>query len=113
MTYEKKLAYYFKNRGLKQKELANLLGVAPTMISRYLSGTSVFPPEFLVAILKNFPDIDLQYIFTEHDLIEENELNEPTSSYGLNKKDIELELLIIEQKINKIRGLLTQKSHDI
>lgn len=65
MSYSKKLHYFFKAKNISNKELAERLDVSETMIGRYLKGDANFPPSFIMKMVAMFPDIDLQYIFSE------------------------------------------------
>lgn len=65
MSYSKKLHYFFKAKNITNKELAERLDVSETMIGRYLKGEANFPPSFIMKMVAMFPDIDLQYIFSE------------------------------------------------
>lgn len=109
MEYNYKLRLFFKNKGLSQKEVGKRLGHAPAMISRYWSGESSFGPEFIVALVREFPDIDLQYIFSEEET--ENTVQEGKSFYGLNEDTVDKELEIIEQKVANVRKYLAEKSN--
>ena len=110
MEYNEKLRLYFKKRGVSQKEAAERLGHAPAMMSRFLSGVSVLDANFIVALVKEFPDVDLKYIFSDNEVISST-AQEPTVNYGIKEKDIVGELELIEQKIASIRNVLARKSH--
>lgn len=107
--YSEKLMSYFKKKNLKQNEVAELLGYSPTMIGRYLKGSDAFKPDFLEKLVKHFPDIDLQYIFTE-DSTTDNVASEPQAAYK-KEEDIIDELELIQEKIEDIKKYLAQKSH--
>jgi transcriptional regulator with XRE-family HTH domain len=107
MAYNYKLRLFFKNKGLSQKEVGKRLGHAPAMISRFWSGESSFGPEFIVALVREFPDIDLQYIFSDEE--NSNMVQEPNGNYGLKQENIDKELEIIAGKIEEIRKVLAQK----
>lgn len=110
MKYNEKMRLFFKQKGLSQKEVSEILGHAPAMISRFLNGTSDFGPDFIISLVKAFPDVDLKYIFSD-------EIQKPTAaqlpnvSYGIKEKDIIAELELIEQKLSGIREVLTRKCH--
>jgi transcriptional regulator with XRE-family HTH domain len=109
MEYNDKLRLFFKNKGLSQKEVGKRLGHAPAMISRFWSGESSFGPEFVVALVREFPDIDLQYIFSEEETIYSVQEGKPF--YGLNKDNVDKEMEIIEEKVANVRKYLAQISH--
>lgn len=110
MEYNEKMRMFFKSKGLSQKEVSDTLGHAPAMISRFLNGTSDFGPAFIVSLVRAFPDIDLQYIFSD-DAVNSSTVQEPIVNYGIKEKDIVEELELIEQKISSIRNVLTRKCH--
>lgn len=107
MKYNEKLRVFFKSKNLTQRELSDILGHAPAMISRYLSGESKFGPEFIVSMIKAFPDLDLKYIFSND---KENIVLEPKPFYGLNEDNIDEELKLIEKKVANVREYLAQKN---
>ena len=111
MEYFEKLRLFFKNNGISQKEVGQRLGHAPAMISRFWSGESSFGPDFIVALVKEFPEIDLQYIFSATDN-NSNRVHEPNGNYGLKKENIDKELEIIADKITEIRKVLAQNCHN-
>jgi transcriptional regulator with XRE-family HTH domain len=110
MGYNEKLKLYFKKIGLSQAEVGERLGHSPSMISRFWSGTSVFDAEFVLALVREFPEIDLKYIFSE-EKINTSMVSEPSEDYGIKEEDIIGELKLIEKKISNIRECLARKSH--
>jgi transcriptional regulator with XRE-family HTH domain len=108
--YNKKLQLFFKEKGLKQYEIAEIMGYTPTMISRYLKGTDKINANFITKLVENFPDIDLQYLFTDEKTI--NMAQKPNEYYGFNKTIIEKDLKIIEEKIANVRKSLAQISNN-
>lgn len=107
--YNDKLRLFFKSKGLKQKEVAELLDVSASSLGRYLMGTDNFKPEFLTALIREFPEIDLRYIFGEN--YNTNMVKEMLPFYGLNDDTIIKELEIIENKVANVREYLAQKCH--
>ena len=106
--YNEKLQLFFKEKGLKQYEIGQVLGYSPAMIGRYLKGSDKINADFIVKLVKEFPDVDLRYIFSEED--ESYGLKEPKPFYGLNDKNILNELNIIENKVADVREYLTKKN---
>lgn len=106
MEYNDKLRLFFKTKDLSQKELSEILGHAPAMISRYLSGESKFGPEFIVSLVKAFPEVDLKEIFTDD---KNDAASEPKPFYGLTDETIDKELKIIGKKVANVREYLAQK----
>jgi transcriptional regulator with XRE-family HTH domain len=109
MAYNDKLRLFFKSKGLSQKEVGKRLGHAPAMISRFWSGESSFGPDFIVSLVKEFPDVDLKYIFSEDE--NSNMVNEPNGNYGLRVENVDKELEIITDKLTEIRKVLAQNCH--
>lgn len=110
IMYNEKLRLYFKKNGISQKEAAERLGHAPAMMSRFLSGASVFDANFIISLVREFPEIDLKYIFSD-DIEKLSIVEEPKIGYGIKEKDIIGELELIEKKISAIRNVLARKSH--
>jgi len=108
MTHTEKMRLYFKNRDISQKEISKKTGQAPAMISRYLSGASSFSSDFIAILIREFPDIDLNYIFS---VKENNEANEPNELYGLTNEIIDKEMEIIQDKLAIVRKYLAQNRH--
>lgn len=106
MTYNEKLRLFFKKKGLSQKQVGERLGHAPAMISRYWSGESSFGPEFIVSLVKEFPDVDLKDIFSENE--NSNMVHEPNGNYGLRVDNVDKELEIITEKLTEIRKVLAK-----
>ena len=109
--YTDKLKLYFKKNGISQKEVSDRLGHAPAMISRFLSGSSVFDANFIKDLIREFPDIDLQDIFKD-EVANKSVLSEPSEIYGLKEVDVLHELELIENRIAIIRKILARKSHE-
>lgn len=65
MTPNKKLKRFFQEKDLKYKDVAEVLGYAPSMLSQYLSGTKKLNLEFINRVAKHFPDVDLNYILKD------------------------------------------------
>lgn len=110
MQYNEKLRLYFKKIGVSQSEVGKRLGHAPAMMSRFLSGTSVLDANFITALIREFPDVDLKYIFSD-DIEKSTAVQEPTESYDIKEGDLVHELELIEKKIASIRKVLARKSH--
>lgn len=111
MEYNEKLRLYFKKNGISQIEAAERLGHSKSMMSRFLSGVSIFDATFIVALVKEFPDIDLKYIFSEEELPKVEMVEEPLTPYGMKEENIVPELELIEKKLANIRKCLAQNRH--
>lgn len=110
MKYNEKLGLYFKKKGISQSEAGERLGHSKSMMSRFLSGVSIFDATFIVALVKEFPDIDLKYIFSEEELKVEM-VEEPCEPYGMKEENIIPELELIEEKLANIKKCLAQNRH--
>lgn len=108
--YNEKLRMFFKSKGYSQKEAAQKLGVSQSSFGKYLNGTDNFKPEFLSTLLREFPSIDLKYIFSKEDENNSDASSELKTNYGFREKDVLVELEIIEDKLAKIRKYLTHVS---
>ncbi|KRD61502.1 hypothetical protein ASE40_08200 [Flavobacterium sp. Root935] len=106
--YNEKLSKFFKAKGLKQKEVGEILGFSPVMIGRYLHGTANIGSEFLISLSKNFPDVDLNDLFAPEK--EQNMVNEDRAVY--EKHDILNDLEEIEDRIHTIRLRLAEKKFE-
>lgn len=107
MKYHDKLRLFFKAKGFSQKYVAEIMEVSPAMIGRYLNGSDNFSPLFICRLIEKFPDIDLQYIFSENKSTEsiKHAVNEPQVGY-LKQEDVLNDLSFIEEKIGKIKEYL-------
>jgi predicted transcriptional regulator len=92
MTPEEKLKIFFKSKGLKNKDVAKIIGYSESMTSAYL-GYRKINLEFLQSIIKNFPDIDLNHILKDENqtknisqIIQEMETNIRLLKENLTRK---------------------------
>lgn len=100
--YNEKLGRFFKSKGLKQKEVGEILGFSPAMMGRYLHGTVGIGPDFLISLHKHFPEVDLNDLFeVEND---GNMVKESRAVY--EKANVLYDLEDIEHRIQKIREQL-------
>ncbi|KAF2078759.1 MULTISPECIES: helix-turn-helix domain-containing protein [Flavobacterium] len=106
MMYHEKLSKFFRDKGLKQKEVGAILGFSPAMIGRYLHGTASIGSEFILSLSKNFPDVDLNDLFAD----EQNKVNEAGPVY--EKQNILNDLQEIEGRIHNIRLRLADKKFE-
>ncbi|MCR4031259.1 MULTISPECIES: helix-turn-helix transcriptional regulator [Flavobacterium] len=108
MMYNEKLSKFFKAKGLKQKEVGEILGFSPAMIGRYLHGTANIGSEFILSLSKNFPDVDLNDLFAPED--GQNMVNEAGAVY--EKQNMLNDLEDIEDRIHNIRLKLAEKKFE-
>jgi transcriptional regulator with XRE-family HTH domain len=107
MVWNEKLAMYLKTKGISQKEAGKRLDTSTSMMSRYLTGKDKVNSDFIIKLLKVFPDIDLRSIFSdEPPNLKENDFYDPPREINVIN-----ELEIIEKKITLIKEYLAQKSH--
>lgn len=95
--YHEKLSKFFRDKGLKQKEVGAILGFSPAMIGRYLHGTASIGSDFIISLSKNFPDVDLNDLFAPD---EQDMVNEIGAVY--EKQNILNDLQEIEVRIHNI-----------
>ncbi|WP_433832230.1 helix-turn-helix domain-containing protein [Flavobacterium anhuiense] len=107
MMYHEKLSKFFKDKGLKQKEVGAILGFSPAMIGRYLHGTANIGSEFILSLSKNFPDVDLNDLFAPD---EQNMVKEAGAVY--ERQTILNDLEEIEGRIHTIRLRLADKKFE-
>ncbi|MEN2402248.1 helix-turn-helix transcriptional regulator [Flavobacterium sp. MC2016-06] len=102
MMYNEKLVRFFKSKGLKQKEVGEILGFSPAMIGRYLHGTAGIGPEFLMSLNKNFPELDLNDLFLDESS-NSNKANNLRDNYETSLlsdvNDIEVRLKKVKEKL--------------
>mgnify|MGYP003583440796 CR=1 FL=1 len=105
--YHEKLSKFFKDKGLKQKEVGAILGFSPAMIGRYLHGRASIGSECILTLSKNLPDVDLNDLFAPN---EQNMVNEVGAVY--EKQTILNDLQEIEVRIHDIRLRLANKKFE-
>jgi transcriptional regulator with XRE-family HTH domain len=108
--YYEKIREFFREKGLKQREVAEIMGYSETMIGRYFKGTNKVDAVFITLLVEKFPEIDLKYIFT---VTKENNLdvlNEPTQVY--EKATILTDIGEIEMKLKILKEKLIQQGLD-
>ena len=106
--YHEKLKVYFKSKGLKQKEVAKILDCSENQISKYLRGVDRMSSTVISNLKKNFPDINLEDIFSDTEQ-EHNLIQEPSMDGYMN---VDYELSQMQIRIGEIREHLARKSHD-
>jgi transcriptional regulator with XRE-family HTH domain len=102
MMYNEKLIRFFKAKGLKQKEVGEILGFSQAMIGRYLHGTAGIGPEFLMSLSKNFPELDLNDLFLDEsrDINDTNKIREKYETTLLSDvSEIEAKLKVVKEKL--------------
>lgn len=100
MSYNQNFKDFFDLKGISNRELSRLIGYSETMTGRYLNGQKM-PIDFILSIIKVFPDIDLNLIFKNQ--LSDN-LNEPTAIYGSKTALIEH----IQKDLEVLKNLVTE-----
>lgn len=108
MAYNEKLHYFLKSKNMTNKEMAEMLSVSETMIGRYMSGDANFPPVFLSKLVLVFPDVDLNYIFSD----EKSRMDEVAEEATVYPRTINIsnEIEIIQQRLELIKKSLKSES---
>tara|TARA_R110002049_G_scaffold206788_6_gene377220 strand:+ start:895 stop:1215 length:321 start_codon:yes stop_codon:yes gene_type:complete len=96
MMFEEKLKQLIKTKYSKLSDLAEKFDMNYTQLSQYVNGKKV-SIEFLTKIIKEFPEVDLNWLLRE-DVSNGNNVNETAESYKA--------MLSNEQIISKIEVLL-------
>ena len=110
--YYNKLKMFFKNEGLNQKQVAEIMGYSESMIGRYLKGTAKFDADFIVALTIKFPKIDLKYIFNGENVESEQKEEDGSLNYEMSNKEMINELQSIEDKIAVLKNVLARNCHE-
>ena len=69
MSYHEKIQRFFKEKGLKQVEIAEIIGYTKSMTSKYLT-TNQPNFDFITAISEAFPDIDGNHLLQNSSITE-------------------------------------------
>ncbi|MFH6945192.1 helix-turn-helix domain-containing protein [Flavobacterium sp. FlaQc-50] len=104
--YTEKLSRFFKGKGLKQKEVGQILGFSPAMIGRYLHGTANINSEFLISLSKNFPELDLNSLFIE----DKRELDAVGETGAKYESAILTDIVEIEDKLQLLKEKLIRRN---
>lgn len=115
MEHYEKLSIFFKSKGLSQSEVGQRIGYSRSSMSKFLKGDSVIDSNFILKVVKEFPDVDLKYIFSKEDEEEvedlANMIMEPPAIYELSPDKLEKELEIILKKLTNVKNVLAQNRH--
>jgi transcriptional regulator with XRE-family HTH domain len=107
MKWHEKLSLFFKEKKISQKEVANMMGISRPMMSRYLNGHDNVSQDFIISLLREFPEIDLRLIFSDND---DTSIRSVVNEDLDNNKELDIvaELTQIEKKIALIKQKLAQ-----
>lgn len=101
MTFKERIKKYFKDRGMTNRDVC----LAMDNYSEQLYSRQIAAPELsgalLVSLIKYFPDIDLNYLLKEVNMIAED-----PEKYKLRGEEIIEE---IEEKLNELKRIVSQK----
>lgn len=111
MEYYEKLALFFKSKGVSQIGVGQKLGYSKASMSKFLNGNSAIDSNFITKLVKEFPDIDLNTVFSEEEEFP-NMMMEPPTLYHLNRDTVDQELEIILEKLTNVKNVLAQKRHN-
>ncbi len=99
MRFHEKLTEFFEARKISNKEVAKRINYSEVMISRYLKSSKP-NYELISALINEFPEIDLNYLFKENDI---SKLEEESTIYSKNEliliDEIELRLHTLKEKL--------------
>lgn len=107
MTPEERFKEYLDKEGLKQRNVAEKLGQSVTYFNKVLNGKVNFTHEMLVQIAKEFPKLDMNWLFKGG---ESPEMTHPRVSESVDTYGNPLNLVNdIEEKVKILKSLLTQE----
>lgn len=112
MTFSEKIKRYIDAKGLKNRELAKKIGKSETRVSSWVNAERP-SIEFLLCMVKAFPDFDLNYMLKEnvgYPLLDEIEkkAEEERTGYGKSAVDI---IKDIEKNLKLLKEKVAQNSH--
>ncbi len=97
MVFGNRLVEFFKNKRISNRILAKEIGFSESMVGRYMKNPNL---KFLIAVIKIYPDLDLNFILKEDDTSNVFILKEAEEIYG--RDNVEL-LKIIEEATRQLR----------
>lgn len=98
MEYHERLRDFFKDQGIKQKQVAEMLGYGSAAISKYFNGQYEINAEFIIKLIDKYPDFDLNYLFKGGNV---DMVQEPSEKYGKKQEDLLSELEELVKKYKK------------
>lgn len=105
MGFHKKIKEYFEKQNISNRQIAEVIGYSDVMTGRYLKSSKP-NYEFILALKKAYPDIDLNYLF------EDDEGNSILNEDGSNYKNPEVIIDKIDYQLKELRRVLAQNSHN-
>lgn len=110
MGFSKKIKKYFKEQGITQRKVGQIMNWSELSVSRAMKSDDL-SITFIEKLIEYFPEIDLNYLLKNNK--EEGGLsgvNEPKEKYGTLTEEGKL-ITEIEEKLNKLREVLAQNCH--
>jgi len=99
MDYHKKLKSFFKEKGISNKQLSQRLGYSEVMTGRYLNSNKP-NYEFIMALIREFPEIDLNYLFKDFEIeVSEEKDTIQTKNEATLIDEIEMRLGFLKSKM--------------
>lgn len=108
MKHYEKLSIFFKSKALSQTEVGQKLGYSRSSMSKFLKGDSVIDSNFILKVLKEFPDVDLKEIYSE-DRDTLDVASEPGTEY--KKEDSKLESM--DRNLEEVQEILSKMRNDL
>jgi transcriptional regulator with XRE-family HTH domain len=111
MGFSKKIKNYFKERGITQRKVGQIMNWNELSVSRAMKSDDL-SITFIEKLIEYFPEIDLNYLLKNNKEDGElSEMNEPSEMY---KKLSDEEKLIeeIEDRLNKLKTILARNCHE-
>ncbi len=111
MSINQRFTKLLEIKNIKQKTIAEKLGVTPQMISYIIKEKSKISIEYIPELIKIFPDLNLVWLLTgEGEPLVDNTINEAIEKYGHQNcipKDIHQQCLDqLNEKDEQIKSLL-------
>lgn len=110
MSFSKKIKKHFKERGITQRKVGEIMNWSELSVSRAMKSDAV-SITFLEKLIEYFPEIDLNYLLKDNkEDLSISEMNEPSEQYGILSEEGKL-INEIEEKLEKLKEILAQNRH--
>ena len=109
MEVHEKLREFLRSTKVPEREIAKLIGIKNSSMSRTMSGHTEIGVNFLKKLKTVFPDLNIEDLFNESE--PENHLNtvqDPQPTY----QNPDVLIMHIERNLNLLKEVLAQKSHE-
>lgn len=101
MTFKERIKKYFKDRGMTNRDVCLAMNNYSEQLYSRQIGETELNGALLVSLIKYFPDIDLNYLLKDSNMVEEE-----IGKYKLRGEEIIEE---IEEKLNELKRIVSQK----